>query len=101
MWEKTDKVFAATTYNETKEAVYTFASGLLSLGVGKSDKVALLSEGRNAWIVSELAIFYLGAVNVPLSIKLEESNDLFFRLKHSDTKFLIVSNTQLKKLDQF
>lgn len=98
MWEKTDKVFEPTTYLETKEAVYTLASGLLSLGVSKSDKVALLSEGRNAWVVSELAIFYLGAANVPLSIKLEESNDLFFRLKHSDTKFLIVSNTQLRKV---
>lgn len=98
MWEKNDGVFVPTTYNETKDAVYTLASGLLSLGVGKSDRVALLSEGRNAWIESELAIFYVGAVNVPLSIKLEESNDLFFRLKHSDTKFLIVSNTQLRKV---
>ena len=39
--------------------------------------MALLSEGRNAWIIGELAMFYAGATNVPLSIKLEEANDLF------------------------
>jgi len=37
-------------------------------------------------------------VNVPLSIKLEESNDLLFRLIHGDVKFVMVSGTQLKKV---
>ena len=60
--------------------------------------MALLSEGRNAWIIGELAMFYAGAMNVPLSIKLEESNDLLFRLVHGDVKFIMVSRTQLKKV---
>lgn len=98
LWEKTDNEFEPLTYSQTKERVYVIASGLLLVGVNQGDKVALLSEGRNDWITSELAILHLGAVNVPLSIKLEESNDLFFRLKHSDTKFVIVSNSQLKKI---
>lgn len=46
--------------------------------------MALLSEGRNAWIIGELAMFYAGACNVPLSVKLEESNDLLFRLTHAE-----------------
>lgn len=98
LWEKTTGAFEPTTYGETKEEVYKLASGLISLGVGQNDKVALLSEGRNAWIISELAILHLGAVNVPLSIKLEESNDLLFRLRHSETKFIIVSGSQLRKI---
>lgn len=98
LWEKTDNEFQSTTYEQTKDKVYKLASGLLQLGVKPSDKVALLSEGRNDWIISELAILHLGAVNVPLSIKLEESNDLYFRLKHSDTKFVIVSGGQVKKI---
>lgn len=98
LWEKTDKEFKAITYGETKEQVYALATGLMQLGVNKNDKVALLAEGRNDWIISELAILHLGGVNVPLSIKLEETNDLYFRLKHSDTKFVIVSGSQLKKI---
>ncbi|NDW09136.1 long-chain fatty acid--CoA ligase [Dysgonomonas sp. 520] len=98
LWEKTADQFSPLTYGQTKQKVYQLASGLLSLGIKKGDKVALLSEGRNDWIITELAILHLGAVNVPLSIKLEESNDLLFRLKHSETKYIIVSGGQLKKI---
>lgn len=98
LWEKIDSEFKPLTYQQTKERVYALASGLMQLGIETSDKVALLSEGCNDWIISELAILHLGAVNVPLSVKLEESNDLFFRLKHSDTKFVLVSATQLAKI---
>ena len=96
--EKTDKVFEPTTYTQVKEQVYRLGAGLQALGVTKGDTIALLSEGRNLWVIGELAMFYAGAVNVPLSIKLEESNDLLFRLLHGDVKYIMVSGTQLKKI---
>ena len=96
--EKTDKVFEPTTYAQVKEKVYQLGAGLQALGVKKGDNMALLSEGRNMWIIGELAMFYAGAANVPLSIKLEESNDLMFRLLHGDVKYIMVSGTQLKKV---
>ena len=67
-------------------------------GVKPKDNIALMSEGRNLWIISELGLFYAGAVSVPLSIKLEESNDLLFRLQHGDVSYIIVSERQLKKI---
>ena len=96
--EKTGKVFEPTTYTQVKEKVYKLGAGLQAMGVKKGDSMALLSEGRNMWIIGELAMFYAGAMNVPLSIKLEESNDLLFRLIHGDVKFIMVSGTQLKKI---
>ena len=96
--EKTDKVFEPTTYTQVKEKVYQLGAGLQALGVKKGDNMALLSEGCNMWIIGERAMFYAGAVNVPLSIKLEESNDLLFRLVHGDVKYIFVSNYQLKKI---
>ena len=33
-----------------------------------------------------------------LSIKLEEANDLLFRLVHADVKYIMVSGQQLKKI---
>jgi long-chain acyl-CoA synthetase len=45
-----------------------------------------------------LAILHTGAINVPLSIKLEERNDLIFRLQHSESNYIIVSGTQLPKI---
>ena len=96
--EKTGKVFEPTTYTQVKEKVYQLGAGLQALGVKKGDTMALLSEGRNMWVIGELSMFYAGAVNVPLSIKLEESNDLLFRLIHGDVKYVMVSGTQLKKV---
>ena len=96
--EKTGKKFEPTTYSQVKEKVYQLGAGLQALGVKKGDNMALLSEGRNMWVIGELSMFYAGAVNVPLSIKLEESNDLLFRLIHGDVKFVMVSGTQLKKV---
>ena len=98
LWEKKNDRFEPLTFAQTQVQVRRFAAGLLQLGVKRYDKVALLSEGRNDWIVGELAILHTGAINVPLSIKLEERNDLIFRLQHSETKFIVVSGSQLPKI---
>ncbi|MBE6303266.1 MAG: long-chain fatty acid--CoA ligase [Bacteroidales bacterium] len=98
--EKKTKKFEPTTYKETQKLVYRLGAGLQELGVKKGETMALLSEGRNLWIIGELAMFYAGAVNVPLSIKLEESNDLLFRLIHGDVQYIMVSGQQLKKIRQ-
>ncbi len=97
LWEKLADKFIPTTYKETQTQVEQFAAGLINIGIKKEDRVALLSEGRNLWVISELAILYTGAINVPLSIKLEES-DLKFRLEHSGTRLIIVSNNQADKI---
>ncbi|MDR1585422.1 MAG: AMP-binding protein [Prevotellaceae bacterium] len=98
LWEKTGDKFEPASYKETKKQVHELAAGLIDSGVKTGDKIALLSEGRNAWIIGELGILHAGAINVPLSIKLEESNDLIFRLIHSEAKYVFVSGGQLKKI---
>lgn len=98
LWEKTGSEFVPKTYKQVKGEVYCLANGLLSMGVKNNDTIALLSEGRNWWVVSELAILYTGAINVPLSIKLE-SPDLHFRLEHSDTSIIFVSGNQAGKIN--
>ncbi|MBN2520091.1 MAG: AMP-binding protein [Bacteroidales bacterium] len=98
LWEKRDGKYLGETYSKTRERVYQFAAGLIALGVKKGDRLALISEGRNDWVVSELGILYTGAVNVPLSVKLKEPSELQFRLLHSGTKMVIASNGQAKKI---
>ena len=97
LWER-DTEFRPTSYRETQVLVRRLGGGLLNLGLNKGDRMALLSEGCNAWIIGELAILHAGGVNVPLSVKLNEGNDLIFRLDHSDARFVMVSSTQLPKI---
>ena len=98
MLEKVHESFLPTTYAKTKELALNFGAGLSAIGLKKGDHLSILSEGRNMWIIGELALFYAGGVNVPLSIKLEESNDLLFRLIHADVKILLISARQLSKI---
>ena len=96
--EKVDGVWTETSFRETREESYKIGAGLMQLGLKKGDKVSLLSQGRNLWITSELGILYAGGVNVPLSIKLTESTDLLFRIQHSESRYVIVSEQQLPKI---
>ena len=98
--EKVDGVWTETSFRETREEAYKIGAGLLQLGLKKGEKVSLLSQGRNLWITSELGILYVGGVNVPLSIKLTESTDLLFRIQHSESRYVIVSEQQLSKIRQ-
>ena len=100
LWEKNldTNQWEPTTYAETLSQAKRIAAGLMALGVEKGDKVSYLSEGRNMWVIGELGVLFAGAVNVPLSIMLEETNDLVFRVKHSDSKYVITSKFQLPKI---
>src|SRR4030042_3143413 len=98
--EKKNNKYKGSTFKEIQEKVHQFAAGLISLGVQKGDRIALLSEGRNDWVISELGVLYAGAVNVPLSVKLTEPAEIKFRIEHSGARFAIVSKGQAKKVLQ-
>ncbi len=100
LWEKKTDKYELLTYQEVLSQTKILSAGLLALNIQKEDRIALLSEGRNYWVISELAILYTGAVNVPLSVKLDAGTDLKFRLEHSGTKMIIVSNAQADKIKQ-
>lgn len=96
--EKVNGKWTETSYRDTREEGRTLAAGFMALGLNKGEKVALISEGRNLWIFAELGILYAGGVNVPLSFKLESDNDLLFRINHSDSRFIIASESQIDKV---
>ena len=100
LWEKLNGKFEGTNYKQTHDLVFRFGAGLVALGIQKGDRVGLVSEGRNAWIISELGILYAGGINVPLSVKLDSGNELKFRLAHSGSKMVIVSKGHAHKIEE-
>ncbi len=99
LWEKRNGKYEGTTYLETHEQVLNLAAGLVDIGLKKGERAALVADGRNDWIISELGILYSGGINVPLSIRLE-TNEVAFRLKHSGTKIIIVSKLHAAKIEE-
>jgi len=98
MMEKKRSAWKKSTFQEIQVLVHQCAAGLLSLGVKKGDRIALIAEGRNEWVVSELGVLFAGAVSVPLSVKIEELSELKFRLSHSGSKMVIVSKNHFPKI---
>jgi len=99
LWEKQKGKYEGTTYRQTHDLVFRFGAGLVALGLQKGDRVGLISEGRNAWIISELGILYSGGINVPLSVKLDSGSELKFRLAHSGSKMIVVSKGHAAKVE--
>ena len=100
LWEKKDGKFHGTTYKEVHRQVLRFAAGLQAIGIKKGDRIGLISEGRNQWLISELGILYAGAINVPLSVKLDAGSELKFRMEHSGCRMVIVSEGQAPKIEE-
>ena len=66
------------------------AHGLASLGVSRGDRVALISENRYEWALTDLATLSLGAVTVPIYPTLTTSQCRYL-LDNSEAKVAIVS----------
>ena len=96
--EKMDGEWKEISFAQTRERVHRIGAGLMSLGVAKGDKVALLSESRSMWMLAEMGALYAGAVDVPLSVNLGDGSDLVFRIVHSEAKWILVSQNQLPKI---
>jgi len=85
------------TWDMVKDDVTSLAAYLLSQGIEKGDRVAILSENRYEWAVTDLAIQMAGAINVSLYSTLP-SNHCEFILQDSGAKiFFVSSGIQLKK----
>ena len=96
--EKVDGKWTEITQEQTRNEAYRIGAGLISLGVKKGDKIALLSESRAMWILAEIGALYAGAVDVPLSVNLGEGKDLVFRINHSESKYIFVSGNHLPRI---
>ena len=92
--------YTALSFSEVKEQSIRFAAGLMEMGIDAGERIALISEGKNNWVIGELGVLHAGAVCVPLSVKLDTELDITFRINHSDTVMVLASNQQIKKLRQ-
>lgn len=95
--DKQDSGYVGKTYPMVEDESNWLASALLDLGIKKYDNIAILSEGRGNWIISEFGIIKSGAHAVPLSVKLTPE-EILFRLNHSSAKGIVISKNNFSKL---
>jgi fatty-acyl-CoA synthase len=78
------------TFAEVAAGVDRVARGLLALGVGPGDKVALWMVNRPEWIEIAFAVLKIGAVLVPINTRLR-TDDVAYVVEQSDTTTLILA----------
>src|SRR5919206_1876047 len=79
---------------EMRQRMRAIALGLFDLGIRKGDRVALLSENRPEWSLTDLAILSLGAVNVPIYTT-QAVEQVRYILEDSRARALFVSNRRV------
>lgn len=76
------------------ELINAASRGLMELGIGKGDRVALVSSNRPEWIILDYAIQQIGAVSVPLYPTIT-IDDYRFILNDSGAIMVFAENQQL------
>ncbi len=87
------KTWEVITYRDLAERVRQVALGLRALGVGRGDRVAILSENRPEWVILDLATLAAGAVTVPIYPTLPASQVAHI-LSDSGAKAIIAENAK-------
>jgi long-chain acyl-CoA synthetase len=93
-WEK-------MTWSEYYDRARLIGIGLYALGIKKGDMVALLSENRLEWIVTDMGALGIGAVVVPVYTTLV-AEEVKYIIENSEAKVIFVENKmQLEKILSF
>lgn len=98
LWQDASGAWKAISANQVYRRVGAFAAVLADWGIGKGDRVALLSENRWEWPVVDFAVLALGGVDVPLYMTLTP-NQIGYMLRDCGAKVVVVStHEQYEKL---
>ncbi len=94
LWEKRDGVYKSLSWREVADQVAALARHLSHIGVNPGDRVALVSENRAMWLVSDFAIMAIGAITVPAYVT-NTVDDHLHVLSDSGATAAIVSTARL------
>jgi len=98
LWQDRSGAWLPISSNELKRRVRGLAGALKLWGMQKGDRIAILSENRWEWAVTDFAALAVGAVDVPLYPTLT-AEQAAYALRDSGARMIVVSTkSQLEKI---
>ena len=82
-----------TTFKEFKEQTDRTAAYLMSLGIGRGDKVMLILKRHYQWWLSMMALCKIGAIAIPATHMLTKQ-DIIYRNESASIKAIICANDE-------
>ncbi|MFT4217029.1 MAG: long-chain fatty acid--CoA ligase [Micropruina sp.] len=93
-------VWQSLTWAQTRQRVHDVAAGLLTLGVGQQERVAIAATTRLEWILTDLAIGAIGAATTTIYPN-TAPDDFQYIVGHSASQVLVAENAdQAAKLGE-
>ncbi len=91
--EKEYGIWQSVSWAEYLEHVKYFALGLVSMGFGPHDTVAIIGDNRPEWVYAELAAQSVGGKSIGIY---QDSivNEVAYIVTHSDAKFMVVEDQE-------
>ena len=93
LWQDADGAWKPITSNELYGRVRALADVFRGWGLGKGDRVAILSENRWEWAVTDFATLAIGGVDVPLYPTLTPEQ-IGYMLRDSGAKAAMLSSRE-------
>src|SRR5271167_4623407 len=93
LWQDADGVWKTITSSELYGRVRALADVFRGWGVVKGDRVAILSENRWEWAVTDFATLAIGGVDVPLYPTLTPEQ-IGYMLRDSGAKVAVLSSRE-------
>lgn len=90
---KEEGKYLPLSWKNMQGMVRTLGLGLVSLGIGKGDRVAVFSENCWQWIAADLAVLSIGAADVPVYAT-NSGLEAAFIMKDSGSKAVFVSDRE-------
>jgi long-chain acyl-CoA synthetase len=93
-----DGPYVDVTWQELERLVFSFASGMIALGMEAGDRLAILSFNRLEWIVADLGTMLAGGIVVPI-YHTNTPDQCAYIIQDAGARFVVVEDpTQLAKV---
>jgi long-chain acyl-CoA synthetase len=98
IFTKSDNKYSGINRTELFDRIFTLRKYLYKLNIQQGSKLAIISENRTEWIITDLACVLSGFINVPIYTTLS-SESIKYILKDSQSIICFISNNlQLEKV---
>lgn len=95
--QKSTGNWVPVTAKDFRRQVIDLAKGLMAAGIGAGDVVGIMSRTRYEWTLIDFAIWYAGAVTVPV-YETSSPAQAAWALSHSGAKAVFVENSALAEI---
>ena len=92
--QKENGKWVSISSKELVDNAIQLSKGLLELGVKKGDRIAMISNNRTEWHLTDLAIQQIGAVNVPIYSNINPE-DYDYILNDCGAKLVFLSDEEI------